>query len=354
LEKSEMMKKSLVALAALAVVGAASAQSTVTLSGKFAFAYEGQSVGGVSSTGFGVTDGNVTFSASEDLGGGMKAGTIMDIRVRGREGGATGSVAGRNAQVYLTGGFGTIAGGAVESPNGILALGSGGSPILGLDGTALGASRNALDAAQNADILQYSSPVLGGGFVIKASLADSISNQAATTAGVIAAGNGQPGAFGMQSGANLQDATAVGVDYNSGPIAASADYTKFGANNLANQPAGTAYADSRTRLSGTYDFGVVKLGLGYQTRTAKVVGGADVGNKQYTLGVSAPVSSAVTVGAMYVRNTQDAANAITAWDMGVQYNLSKRTALLVAYQRVSEETAAFVGSKYRVRLMHQF
>jgi predicted porin len=347
-----MMKKSLVALAALAVVGAASAQSTVTLSGKFAFAYEGQSVGGVSSTGFGVTDGNVTFSASEDLGGGMKAGTIMDIRVRGREGGATGSVAGRNAQVYLTGGFGTIAGGAVESPNGILALGSGGAPILGLDGTALGASRNALDAAQNADILQYSSPVIGGGFVIKASLADSIvsqSNPLTASTGVVAAA-AQPGAFGMQSTATTLDATNIGVDYNSGPIAASFDYTKFGANAVA-----PVYVDNRVRLSGTYDFGVVKLGMGYQTRTAKsTVGAADIGNKQYTLGVSAPVSSAVTVGAMYVRNTQDAANAITAWDMGVQYNLSKRTALLVAYQRVSEETAAFVGSKYRVRLMHQF
>ncbi|MBK6388188.1 MAG: hypothetical protein IPF71_16145 [Rhodoferax sp.] len=43
----------------------------------------------------------------------MKAGASMDVRVRGR--GAAGVVNGRDAYVYLSGGFGEMKGGAVDA-----------------------------------------------------------------------------------------------------------------------------------------------------------------------------------------------------------------------------------------------
>ena len=79
------MKKTLVAIAALALVGAASAQSSVNLTGKFAFAYksanDGQGIATSKASGFEVTDGNVVFAAVEDLGGGLKVGVCMWGRV---------------------------------------------------------------------------------------------------------------------------------------------------------------------------------------------------------------------------------------------------------------------------------
>ena len=69
------MKKSLIALAALASIGTASAQSTVALSGQM-----DMSVGSSRIDGFSLgaeiarAAGQFTMSGSEDLGGGMKAG----------------------------------------------------------------------------------------------------------------------------------------------------------------------------------------------------------------------------------------------------------------------------------------
>ncbi len=136
-----MMKKSLVALAVLAVAGAASAQ--VSVSGKFGFAYESGQAAGVSKSGLGQTDGNVTFSASEDLGGGMKAGASIDIRARGRAvNAAAGSVDGRDASVFVSGGFGTVTMGAIELGNGIIGLGGADAPTIGLDGASIAAPIN--------------------------------------------------------------------------------------------------------------------------------------------------------------------------------------------------------------------
>lgn len=346
------MKKSLVALAALAVVGAASAQSTVTLSGKLAFAYAtansaNDRVTGaeVKKNGLGVTDGDFVLTASEDLGGGMKATASMAVQSRGRDT----DIKGRDASLNISGGFGTVTIGAVEAANGILGLGGAGAPVIGMDGacgvaacttTALpttnGLARAALDAAGNVDILQYTSPDFNGFKVAVAVLE----------------GAGGLGAYGSESTAANQDATLLRVTYAGGPVAVMADYTNYGLNAVA------VGADDRIRVSGSYDLGVVKLGAGYQTK--KTTAATNNGNKQYILGVSAPVGAALTVGANYVRNTQDAAVTVKGYELGANYALSKRTGIQVAYQNLSESeangVAAIGGSAttFRVRLMHSF
>ena len=318
------MKKTLIALAALALTGTAFAQSTVTLSGKFGYAYQAkESATGVKTNGFATTDGNVTFAAVEDLGGGLKAAVSMDVRVRGR--GAAGVVDGRDSSISLMGGFGTVMMGAIESGNGIIGLGAAGAPTIGLDDTG-----TTLDKAGNVDIIRYTSSDMGG---LKAyvSIIDSI---------------GAPAGGGLESASTLTDATQVGVTYNAGPMALAADHTAFGKNGSTT----VTKNYGRTRISGSYDLGMFKVGAGYQAKAATTVTGAK--NNQYILGVSMPLGNMV-LGATYASNKNAGAKAATGYELGAQYNFSKRTALQTAYQsekKSGEESATHL----RVRLMHSF
>src|SRR5665647_3761845 len=74
------MKKSLVALAALAVVGAASAQSSVNITGTVdaTFMYGSGDVANKYQLGnSGLNSSELVFKGVEDLGGGLKAGFIL-------------------------------------------------------------------------------------------------------------------------------------------------------------------------------------------------------------------------------------------------------------------------------------
>jgi len=321
------MKKSLVALAALAFVGAASAQ-TATVSGKLAFAYatsEGAGAAPAKQDGLGVTDGDFVISASEDLGGGLKATASMAVQSRGR----TTAIAGRDATLGLSGGFGSVTIGAIDTGNGIVGLGGADAPTIGLDGaTGIGGiSRMVLADPGVMDILMYTSPNMGG---------------LSFAAAVLDAN----GAGGMQSTAATQDATLIGVNYAAGALAAAVDYTSYGLNAVA------VGADNRFRLSASYDLGAAKLGFGYENQ--KTTAAANNTETHTLLGISAPVSKAMTVGATYVRNAADALNTITAYELGANYALSKRTGIQAAYQHISEDTVAGNATTFRVRLMHSF
>lgn len=326
------MKKSLVALAALAVVGAASAQSTVTLSGKLGFAYKTAESNGAVQTkanGLGVTDGDFVLKATEDLGGGLKATASMAVQSRGRDT----DIKGRDASLTVAGGFGSVMVGAIELGNGIIGLGGADAPTMGMDGeTGYGSSlsRAILSDVMNMDVLMYTSPSFSG-FTVAAAVLD--------------AGK----AYGMESTATTQDGTLVGLNYAAGPLAVALDYTNFGLNGVL---ATTPGLDNRTRLSASYDLGVVKLGAGYEF--IKTTAAADNGEKQYLLGVSAPVGAALTVGANYARNTKDADNTISGYELGANYALSKRTGVQVAYQSLQEDTVANRATAFRVRLLHSF
>ena len=296
-------------MAAVAVAGAASAQVSIT--GSLGYGWETSSQGnGPSTKGLKVTDGNVKFSATEDLGGGMSVATAMDIQSRGRET----TIAGRDASITLVTGAGGFTLGAVEAGNGIIGLGGAGAPTIGLDGnraqsdpTAGARNNGVLDSASNVNIAQYSLPV-GNGFGISIARID----DTATGEGA------NPG--------NVYGATYAMAGFN-----AKVDVTK-------------AQLLNRTRLSASYDLGSAVIGAGYQTRkstTAGLATGAlDAGtNKQTIIGVAMPVG-ALTVGLNYATNknsTESVSNKGT--DIGVSYALSKRTALYAQMQRVTVGTA---------------
>ena len=112
------MKKTLLALAAVAAMGVASAQ--VTLGGSIAVGV--QNTVAASAAKFDLTDADITLSAKEDLGGGMtvKAGTsISNEAMRGN--GTTAN----NTSLVLDGGFGTLEYKNVLSGAAKLSIGSG-------------------------------------------------------------------------------------------------------------------------------------------------------------------------------------------------------------------------------------
>src|ERR1035437_4931011 len=83
------MKKTLVALAALAVVGAASAQSFVKISGMVDATVMG-GFGDVANLyklgNSGLNSSELVFSSMEDLGGGLKAGFILSAGIQNDNG----------------------------------------------------------------------------------------------------------------------------------------------------------------------------------------------------------------------------------------------------------------------------
>jgi len=318
------MKKTLIALATLtAVSGAAFAQSSVSLTGKLGYAYTAnKDAAGAKTNGFGTTDGDWNIAAVEDLGGGLKAGANMALKLRGR-GTQSSVVDGRDSSVFLSGNFGTITAGAIEAGNGIIGRASAGAPTIGQD------SGVTLDAAGNVDIVSYTTPALAAGLTATVMAIDSI---------------GAPAADGLQSTATTQDATVFALNYANGPVSAVIDTTSFGQNAAA-----STATDSRVRMSVSYDLGVAKLGAGYQTKKTY----AGVKDTQTMVGVSMP-AGAWTLGATYaVRNNDVNTSDAKGWELGANYAFSKRTALQIATRDLSINSAASATAT-RVRLMHSF
>jgi hypothetical protein len=167
------------------------------------------------------------------------------------------------------------------------------------------------------------------------------------------------GTNGNPSGVSGQQ---VAVAYAAGPIALNADYTAF--------VASRAISDlndglTRVRVAGTYDFGVAKAGLGFQTKSKGVA-------TQYAFGLNVPVG-AVEFGLTYsARMAQTlvssdfnaavlvaAADARSATTLGLKYNLSKTaniSAQYAAYTGVGSVngSAATSDNEYRIRLLKSF
>ena len=116
------MKKSLIALAALAVVGAASAQSSVTLYGRLDLGMSHNKVSntnaltGVTTSGTNTslagaqgtrTGGRLGVRGTEDLGGGLKANFTIETNVNPDNNGTTFGAT-RQAHLSLVGGFGGV------------------------------------------------------------------------------------------------------------------------------------------------------------------------------------------------------------------------------------------------------
>lgn len=322
------MKKTLIAIAALAATGATFAQAT--MSGNIGFSWQqsplkassGAPTGDGSHTqGFAIQDGEIYITAKEDLGGGMSATARGGFTMRGR-GNAIGD---RDATVSLVGGFGAITAGSFRSCGTLVAVQSG--VVTGTFYSGNESNKFApLDTCSLVDAVVYSAPV--GPVMVSAtygefgtSVADTSTNNRGNVTGITF--------------------TDLGGVYNAGPLMATVNVTFFSAVGTYKVVDGAV----RTRLTGTYDTGVAKFGLGYQTKTG---GAAD----QYVASVAMPMGNTVfgldytaraaqgavdnsatggAVAAYALSSSRNGDKASSTVGVGATYNFSKSTSLNFSY-----------------------
>ncbi len=292
------MKKSLIALAALAFVGAAAAQSSVTLYG-IADIYVGDSdaVGSKVAAGSGgVAASRWGIKGSEDLGGGLKANFNFEQGVDLGNGSTTAGFT-RQANVGFSGGFGTLKiGKSLNAMDDVYGASNSGFDSA-LSANAGGVWLNGY-AGEAAAQLHYTTPTIAG-------FTAAVSTQ---LNGNVTAGNA----------VSKGKTTAFNVTYAAGPMAAAVAYE----DNKNTDLAGGA-AQKGTMFNGSYDLGVAKL-LGSYYTTKPAGGGAKTNS--YQLGADIPVSAPLTLSVGFA-SSKVSGTGTTSRAFGVTgaYALSKRT-----------------------------
>lgn len=312
------MKKSLIALAALAASGVAMAQSSVTLYGVLdtgvSYFKGDDSVYGLTKTG-GNTNSRLGFRGVEDLGNGLKATFDLEAGFNVDDGtgylgkGGSGLEFRRTSTVGLEGAFGTVRLGR-ELTASYRAV----SRYDVFNDTGAGASLawNTTNTTYNPRVdnaITYYTPVFSG---FKAGL-----NYG----------------FGEQQKARDSRYVGAGATYDNGPISAGLGYER--SNNAGVIPAlSNTEADMTTwQLGAAYNFGVAKLAGFYKDTKYKSLSFNDnVKFKTFGLGVSAPVGAAGEVRASYNHyKLSDNNGKAQQVSLGYVHNLSKRTALYGTY-----------------------
>jgi predicted porin len=318
------MKKTLIALAALAATSASFAQSTVTLSGTVDVGIEKRFSGDATRmTANRNGTSNWTLSGAEDLGGGLKAVFQVSTSFNSdtgttspNESGA--SVIGNNGMfVGLTGGFGTLRAGRpvhILYGNALLANGTKGvslhdaTTVLdavsgGKRGLVSGTTTAAPYGVYVPNAVQYLSPRFGG-VQVQVEFAPSESTNA-----------------------NNNDGVGFAVRYDGGPISASLVNYKAASNQTL-----AVKNKSVTQVAAAYDFSVAKVFFTYRDQSGNV----STADNSYAVGVTAPVGP----GSLYVSYNvvEQVGTDGRTLIAGYKYNLSKRTQ---AYVQLGNRNAAY-------------
>lgn len=356
------MKKTLIALAALAATVGAHAQSSVTLYGivdGFVGQTSATAVGGAKLSQAVVNTSGLQSSrwgvrGTEDLGGGLaavftaEAGFDTSTGANANTNAQGGTAFGRQVFVGLTGGFGTVA--------------------LGRQLTAYDALRGATNNTFDANVFSTTSNVWGFAAGQGTAGYSNRSNNAVTWkspdfagfSGAVSYGFGEDktAATSASSNANFH------VKYANGPLLVGFAHQR------EKQALGTTYfstvaatgiapaaATAETRkynlLAGSYDFGVAKLTAGYNTAR-----NGTFKDKDYQFGVSVPFGAAsVAFGYSHAKaEATGISNKQRGYSILGLYDLSKRTAFYAGLESRKLTTAGGQGknSTAGVGVRHSF
>ncbi len=298
------MKKSLIALAAVAASGAAFAQSSVTVYGivdtSIAYVKGAENVSGM------LNHGNATsrlgFRGVEDLGNGLKANFVLEGEVQPDDGTAGGLNFKRQSTVGLAGSFGEVRLGRAltASYNAVSRYDMFGA--VGLGSTLAWKSDYQI---RSDNMISYISPKFSG------------------------FGVGIDYGFGEKTENKTNRYAGIGATYDNGPLSLGLGYDK------QNNALGVRPNEDLTtwQLGGSYDLSVVKLAAFYKETKYKVIATGDSDKlKTWNLGVSAPVGAAGVVKASYNNyKWSDSSEKAQQYSLGYVHNLSKRTALYGTY-----------------------
>jgi len=354
------MKKSLIALAALAAVTAASAQSTVTIYGALEISAGTSKIDSFSlGAELARVGGNFGLKGTEDLGGGLKAGfdiqsglykftSVNNAAPRLTYGNDATSIptgfmtsdafelGDRVLEVSLSGGFGTVQIGrnnnSIASTVGIYQV-SGLKLTTGID-TASQTGRIIAGAART-NRIAYTSPNFSG-VNVYAGLTP-VRKLPNATLGIAANDAVNPDQF--------KDSFSVGATFVNGPLSAVIDYSSASAftsvaiaaiDSTTTVVGAQGYAASNgvkyTTMGAAYDLGVAKVGIGYQATDIVNRPGDTTVDPKNTMLVSANVPmGALSLGFVYGSrgnsSTSATSNAVTQTGLGAVYALSKRTSV---------------------------
>jgi predicted porin len=349
------MKKSLLALAVLgAFASAASAQSSVTLSGivDAGVRRTGTATGydwglGGSQSGYNA----FTLSGREDLGGGMAAFFSLNHRFTINAGtvNSAGSTFWRNTAVGLAGPFGDVRLGRILMP--LQDMNGGFDPFA--TGTVGSTHTGGITATIRANsAIYYRSPNLGG----------------LTVHAAIAAGEGQlqaetANAFGQAAPSskfigNGQRPVGFNLRYAAGPLNVGVAYDRNAAD------------FKTTGVYGSFDLGVAKLMAQFEKGDSSTTSGAFLEDiKNFSIGATIPLGP-VLIRTGYLRsdsNLNRCANGLpsvagtgncdaTKFGFGGDYNLSKRTNLYATVGKSSGNrlTAAQKKAAFDLGVTHRF
>ena len=421
------MKKSLFALAAVgALAGVAQAQSSVTVYGIIDEGLTGgtnrstqggavnSTAGVVKSTGFGLVQSGestsrIGFKGVEDLGGGMSALFTYETSVAP----ASSTLIGTTRQAFVgikKNGVGSLLAGSQNTTiyDAVLASDPSGvnnfagnlvtTGVVGAQGQA-GSSTNIQNTYGLANNIGYNTRVANAvqfksdqfaGFTARAMVIGAMKNSTQTTSGGAGAG---VGGQANTTGAGL------GVDYSWTKLNLTANYQQFRATANTNSystsavmfgvgtdsnvgssvAAGTNVIDAGTYLAANYDFGILKAYYQWINRKATQANNSIYYTK-YTanqIGVSAFVTPTIQVfgtagigkyqpsalfnanGSIYAPGTTN----LTAFQIGSNYFLSKRTNLYAIYGQAAQSNQAMTAganpsayniNNYGVGIRHTF
>ena len=344
------MKKSLIALAALAAVTAASAQSTVTISGGLGLAL-GKTVTGADSSGLQIArqTGNLQFAGTEDLGGGLKAGFQVQTAIgavattntefaNDAKAKARTILGDRAANLSLSGGFGTVVLGrgntAIRSLWGAIGDVSNLPVTTGIsDGDlAAGDTKSRVIYGDTfSNYVGYSSPAMSG---FSFSVAVAPTQSAAGTTAILPAGNTDA----------TKDTLSYSLQYTNGPLNAAVNITDI---------AQTGGAKLTTALA-SYDFGIAKVGFTSQSvslndgttnpgNATVVTAMFPVGPGNLSAGMGKRAAAASAVG-----------DEVKQTFVGYKYMFSKRTSISAVYNKLDRAATAYDVKETQLIVGHTF
>ena len=321
------MKKSLIALAALAAVGAASAQSSVTLYGIADISAGVVEVDGVSrETGFNkanLQQSRVGIKGSEDLGNGLKAVFNYEHGFNSANGEFAGGEA-RRAVVGLQGGFGSVLLGRDKLPLYRLTEDTSADSISDFSTTNLVGEKRT-------NGIHYAGNFAGVG---------------------VSAAVGYDRHDDITTGANDTQSTTygLGLSYSTGPfmIGIAGEQLK----EESGSPMVTDKKHTNYGIGGTYDFTAAKLYANYLVSDKDQAGSDD---KEANIGVKVPFGAASFV-AEAGWNDGEGYDGYD-YNVGANYAFSKRTDAYVRAARIDNkdyDTREEKTTKYAVGLRHKF
>ncbi|MCR6665358.1 MAG: porin [Methyloversatilis sp.] len=344
-----MSKKLLAAAIAAALAPAAvmAEASNVTIYGRvdYGFMSRGGDSGGLSQAGRtgrlndfedGILGTNrFGFKGTEDLGNGLKAIYEFEFGFSGDSGTSFGSTTNRHSWVGLTGAFGTALGGRVDGarysfvgkydPFKNQTVANAGS----LFGVTSGLGQ--ADRADNAVV--YITPELAPGLKFLAAYTTSLLSEAGS--GAIAGQDVETGDTPLY---------AIAAMYDNGPISLLLDYENLQIKRVA--PGGGDLEFDLWVAGASYDFGVAKLSAYYESTEGDDTASKAVSNGDgWLIGLSAPVTSNITLKASYVKANDDRAadSDCSKWGIGGEYAFSKRTTAYATYAKINNDDLARCG-----------